>query len=341
MRWQEKYRDKLRTPEEAAKLVKSRDRVVVGFMLHPKTLCMALANRKDDLENVTLMSHWVEDFPWFQPGWESSFQVQTGFVTQPTREGHRDRRLDYAPSVFGLSDGLRHKESGRGKLYSDADVFLVKVGPPNEDGWCSFGHHVWYSPVAIQSARTVIAEVCPNLVWTDGDHVHVSDLDYLVEGPTWENVGEESIPSPPPEEAKMSRVIGTHVAELIRDGDTLEIGTGSASEAAMEFFHTKNDLGIDTEMMYVQMIELVRAGVITGRRNNIHPEKHFATSLWTYRGDPRVPPALDYMNHNPAFNLYDVSYMTNVPRIASVDNMVSINNAIGIDLHGQATISHI
>ncbi|MFC2003638.1 hypothetical protein ACFLV4_06845, partial [Chloroflexota bacterium] len=196
MKWQEKYGDKLRTPEEVAKFVKSGDKVVVCFMLHPRSLCMALANRKDELENVTVLSHWREDYPWFQPSWESSFHVKTGFVIRPTREGIRERRFDYAPSVFGLSDGLRHKERGRGKIYSDADVFLVKVGPPNEDGWCSFGHQVWYSPVAMRSAKIVIAEVCPNLIWTEGDHVHVSDLDYLVEGRPWENVGERVLPTP-------------------------------------------------------------------------------------------------------------------------------------------------
>lgn len=343
MKWQEKYAEKVKTPEEAAELIKPGDKVVISMLLHPTSTCMALAKRKEELENVTILSHWGEDYPWFQPGWESSFQVQSAFITRPTREGHRDRRFDFVPSTFGLSDGLRHKEYLRGKIYPDADFFILKVTPPNKHGWCSFGHHVWYSYVAAKTAKTVIAEVDPNLIWTYGHQVHVSDLDYLVDGAQPFEVGEigQVLPTPPADEAEKVQVISAHIAELIRDGDNLEIGTGSPSEGVMEFLGTKNDLGIDSEMMYVQMIDLIKAGNITGKWNNIHPGKHVATCMFTYPGDPRVPPALDYMDQNPAFELYDVSYICNVPRIASIDNMVSINSAVGIDLNGQAVISHL
>ena len=343
MNWQDKYADKIKTPEEAAELIKSGDKVVISMLLHPTSTCMALAKRRGELKGVTVLSHWHDDFPWFQPGWEDSFQVQSAFILRPAREGHREKRFDFVPSVFGLSDGLRHKESLRGKIYAEADVFILKVTPPNKHGWCSFGHHIWYSYVTAKSAKTVIAEVDPNLIWTYGNNIHVSELDYLVVGAQPFEVGEigQAFPTPPTKEMEAAQVIGAHIAELIRDGDTLEIGTGTAAEAVMEFLGTKNDLGIDSEMMYAQMIDLVKAGNITGKRVNIHPGKHVATCLWTYPGDPRVSHALDCMDQNPDFELYDVSYICNVPRIASVDNMVSINNALTIDLKGQVVISHL
>jgi len=343
MNWQEKYADKLKTPEEAAELIKSGDKVVISMFIHPISTCMALAKRREELQNVTVMSHWVHEFPWFQRGWEDSFQVQTGFILRCTREGHREKRFDFVPSVFGLSDGLRHKEHLRGKIYADADVFILKVSPPNKHGWCSLGHHIWYSSMAAKEAKTVIAEVDSNLIWSYGTNIHVSDLDYLVAESQPFEIGKiaQALPTPPAKEAEAAQVIGSHIAELIRDGDTLEIGTGTAAEAVMEFLGTKNDLGIDSEMMYVQMIDLVRAGNITGKRKNLHPRKHVATCLFTYPGDPRAPVALDYLDQNPEFELYDSSYICNVPRIASVDNMVSINNAVGIDLNGQVVISHL
>lgn len=343
MNWQERYADKLKTPEEAAALVRSGDRVVVAMLLPPINTCLALAKRRGELKNVTILSHWQDDFPWFQPGWDDSFQVQSGFILRPARQGHREKRFDFVPSVFGLSDGLRHKEPLRGRIYADADVFLLKVSPPNKHGWCSFGHHVWYSPVAAKSAKTVIAEVDPNLIWAYGENIHVSDLDYLVAETQPFEAGRigQALPTPPVEEAEISQVIGANIAEFIRDGDTLEIGTGTASEGVMDFLATKNDLGIDSEMMYVQMIDLIKAGNITGKRKNLHAGKHVASCLFTYPGDPRAPHALDYMDENPDFELYDVSYICNVARIASVDNMVSINAAIGIDLAGQAVISHL
>ncbi len=343
MDWKKKYADKVRTPEEAARLVKSGDKVVIAMFLHPVSTCLALAKRREELRGVTILSHWQDEFPWFQPGWEDSFKVQSGFILRPAREGHREKRFDFVPSLFGLSNGVRQREQMRGKIYPDADVFILKVTPPNRNGWCSFGHHVWYSDVAARTAKIVIAEVDPNLVWTYGAHVHVSDLDYLVEGTHHfevKGIG-QALPTPPADEAETSQVIGCHIAGLIRDGDTLEIGTGTAAEAVMQFLCDKNDLGIDSEMMYVQMINLIKAGNITGKKNNIHPGKYVTTCLFTYPGDPRARVALDYINHNPHFRLYDVSRICNVPRIASVDNMVSINNGLAIDLNGQVVISHL
>ncbi|MFC2003727.1 acetyl-CoA hydrolase/transferase family protein [Chloroflexota bacterium] len=342
MKWQDKYKDKLITLEQAAKLVKSGDKVVISLMDQPKTLGLALAQRKDELRGVTLTSNWIEDFPFFQPGWEESFSVQTGFVTRPTREGVEQRRIDWFPAVFGLHDGVRHKVPMRDRVYHDADVFMVKVATPNEDGWCSFGKHVWYSPTALKTAKLSIAEVDEALPWTYGDQVHISEIDYLVEPPPAEK-GKftDSLPIPLPEDWERSQVIGAHVASLIKDGDTLEIGTGTPTESVLTFIGDKNDLGVDTEMMYAQQIDLIKAGIFTGKRKNMNQGKVLASSLWLYEADPRNADVLSFIDRNPDFEFHDISYMCNVPRIASNNDQVSINAAVSLDLLGQANISHL
>lgn len=344
MKWQDEYANKIITPEEAAKLVKSGDKVVVSNLLQPITTCMALAKRRNELEGVTLLAHWNNDFPWFQPGWEKSFQVQSAFILRPTREGHKDKRFDFVASIFGISDGERHKEHLRGAIYPGADVFLAPVSPPDENGWCSFGHNVWYSPTAIKTAKLVIGEVDPALIRTyGGNHVHVSELDYLVEAAKSYDAIEvvRDLPIPHPEDAEKTQVIGSHIAELIRDGDTLQIGTGTPSEATLDFINTKNDIGIDSEILTAQITNLMKSGNITGKKKNVNTGKTLATGMIIYPGDPRNVSTLEFVNQNPDVELYDVSYICNVPRIASNNNMVTINTGAGIDLNGQVTISHL
>lgn len=344
MKWQEQYADKIKTPEEAVKLVKSGDKVVVANLLQPITTVNALAGRKDELENVTLLAHWNNDFPFFQKGYEKAFNIQSAFILRPTRAGHREKRFDFVASIFGLTEGERHKEHLRGAIYSGADVYIVQVSPPDKNGWCSFGYHVWWSPTAVKTARTVIAEVVPDFVRTYGGNlVHVSDIDCLVEDIRVVGVDEitHDLPIPHEEDWERTQVIGALTADMIRDGDTIQVGTGTASEAVWDFLESKNDLGIDSEIIHIQAIDLIKSGNITGNRKNVNTGKTLATGLVIYPGNPKNQPALDYINMNPAVELHDVSYICNVPRIASNDNMVTVNSAAGIDLTGQALISHL
>jgi len=344
MRWQDQYADKIKTPEEAARLVKSGDKVVVANLLQPITTCMALAKRKDELEDVLLLAHWNNDFPWFQKGWEKSFQIHSAFILRPTREGHKEKRFDFVASIFGISNGERHNEYLRSGIYPGADVYIVQVSPPDKNGWCSFGYHVWWSPTAVKTAKLVIAEVVPDFVRTYGGNlVHISDLDVLVENIVPVGVNEiiHDLPIPHVEDWEKTQVIGALIAEQVKDGDTVQIGTGTASEAAWDFFDSKNDLGIDSEIIHIQAIDLIKSGNITGKRKNINTGKTLATGLVIYPGNPKNAVALDYIDMNPAVELWDVSHICNVPRIAANDNMVTINTAAGIDLNGQVTISHL
>lgn len=343
LRWQDKYKDNLITAEQAAKLVKSGDKVVFPLLAQPKILGLALAQRKEELRGVTLTSHWSEDYPWFQPGWEESFSVQTGFVTRQTREAQRQKRIDWMPVVPGLHDGVRYKAPMRDGVYHGADVFMCKITPPNEDGWCSFGHHVWYSPTALRTAKLVIVEVDKNLPYTYGDQVHISEIDYLVKSPSPEEPEKvpETFPVPSLEDFENSQVVGAHVASLIKDGDTLEIGTGTPSESVLSFISDKNDLGIYSEMIYAQLTELIKEGIFTGRGKNVNQGKYVCSSLQLYPGDPGNAAALSFIDRNPSCEFYDISYICNVPRIASINNMISINAILSIDLLGQANISHL
>ena len=281
MRWQDKYGDKLITPQQAAGMVKSGDVVALPLQVHPGAIAVALAGRKEELHDVTLVAEWSEDYPWLQPGWEKTFNVKDIFGTRYTRQGLRERRVDWIPWTFSLgSDISRQGETGRNSACHYADFFLFRVTPPNEDGYCSFGHSLFYTPSAARTARTSIALVDPGLIWTCGDCVHVSELDYLVESVAEESIQlSQYVPIPTEGEQGLADVIATHIASLIHDGDTIQVGIGTSSEAIWQFLGDKNDLGLDTEIIVPETVELIKKGLFNGKRKNINKDRVICSAL--------------------------------------------------------------
>ncbi|OPY74854.1 MAG: Succinyl-CoA:coenzyme A transferase [Syntrophorhabdus sp. PtaU1.Bin050] len=347
MRWQDKYKDKLLTAEQAAKLVTSDSEVLFSMMNQPKDIAFALAKRYKELRNVKITSHWVEDYPFLHPAenpeMAKAFSIEDAFPLRHTRKEVQEYRINYRPTVFGLSDGVRQLDENRGRLYHFKDFFFLKLAPPNDAGYCSFGHQTWFSPSACKTAKVVVAEIDPDIPWVFGEYVHVDEIDHLVEAPVGgDAVKVDHAPATSVEDWELSQVIGVNTASLINDGDTIQIGTGTASEAVKSFLDDKNDLGIDTELIFRELIELKRRGNITDKRKNVDRGKSVASSFRTYEGaDSAIPEALKYISNNPGFEFRDISYICNVPRIAQQNNLVALNNALAVDLLGQVAITHV
>ena len=348
MKWQDKYRDKLITAKQAAELVTSGSDVIFAMMDQPKDIMAAVTERYNELENVTLTSHWVEDYPFLHPKQHpemaKAFRIKDPMTMRNTREGVRDKTIDYQPTIFGLSNGYRQEEPERGRLYHYKDLFYFKLTAPDENGRCSFGPHCWYSPSVCRTAKVTIAEIDPNLTWVYGEYVNIDDIDYLVETPEEGGGGGSELlgATPPAEEFEIAQVIGANAASLVNDGDTLQIGVGTAAEAIRDFLDDKNDLGIDSEVIYSYTIDLVKRGVITGKNKNVDTGKVSAANLQLYgRNEPASIESLAYVKNNPGFLFRDISTQCNVGRISSQDNMVAVNNILGVDLLGQVVITHI
>ena len=347
MRWQEKYKNKLLSVEQAAKLVKSDSQVLFSMMNQPKNIGLELAKRYRELSNVTITSHWVEDYPFLHPAQNpemaKAFSIEDGFPLRHTRKEVQQHQIDYRPTVFGLSDGVRQRDDNRGRLYHFKDIFFLKLSPPNESGYCSFGHQTWYSPSACKTAKVVVAEIDPDIPWVFGEYINVSEINYLVEATPEPGAAKADHASATSvDDWEISQVIGVNTSTLINDGDTLQIGTGTASEAVISFLDGKNDLGVDTELIFRQLIDLKKQGVITDQRKNVDRGKSVASSFRTYTGaDSEIPEALRYIANNPGFEFRDISYICNVPRIAQQNNMVALNNALAVDLLGQVVVTHL
>jgi 4-hydroxybutyrate CoA-transferase len=321
--WRDEYQRKLVSAEEAVSGIKSGDTVSIPLGREPEALGLALAARGDELSDVKIMVYSPGlDFGWYDPGWEEIFKVKVGFVFPRgiAREWIDARRGDFqVGSVAGA-----HPYYNENPL----DAVLVEVSPPDNNGFCSFGASLWDKREQIGRARLVLAEVNKRLIRTHGDNfVHVSDIDYFVEHTRSGGWGASTHGKP----VEHVTAIAGYVNELIRDGDTLQVGAGTTSEALVEAgaFAGKQELGVHTEMTPRGIVRLIREGVITGARKSIHTGKLVAAAVGGSRED------MEFIDGNPTFELFSVYYVVDIRTIASNDNMVAINNALAVDLTGQ------
>ena len=328
MDWRERHADKVASAEEAAALVKSGDRIAVGlFQATPYTLCEAVATRSGDLKDV-LVSHTVSVYPW-GPRTGGAFQVESAFLTAVDRPWMDAGKLRYVPVGY-----FRRGDLPPG--FEPFDVFLVKVSPPDARGNCSFGAALWFHKTFAANSQLVLAEVDESLIRTGGDNfIHVSEIERLVEM----KIPPPPLPIPPrtQEEVAVTEVIGTLVAsELVRDGDTLQMGAGTVSAAVAPYLEHKHDLGIHTEIITGGVPRLVEAGVITGKRKAINQGKVVGCAF-AFIDDEE----LKIVDGNPTFELYDFTYTDDLQVLLQLENFTSINNALMIDLTGQVTAETI
>jgi 4-hydroxybutyrate CoA-transferase len=329
MSWEEEFKKRIVTPEEAISRVKSGDRVCFVQGNEPQALGLALAARFGDLENVTISVRTPgKDFGWYDPGWEASFLVEIGFPLPIVRQMIAEKRCDIEIGSLGFD---YHGESAR-----QADFVLLELSPPDAHGYCSFGASCWTKLSELRGAKFVIAEINKNLIRTYGaNHVHVSEIDLFVEhtpsgkaapGST-DLLGRKNVEAGPVEKA-----ISEFVSTFINDGDTIQIGVGSASEwcARLDTFKGRNDLGWHSEATPKGVIKMMREGQITGKYKTLNKDKHICTAC----GGGTLED-MQWVTMNPSFELHPAEYVLDVRVIAQHDNMKAINAAVAIDLTGQ------
>lgn len=326
MNWRERYRDKLVTAEEAVGRIKSGDVVAVApYTTTPYTLCNALIGRATELRGVRI-DHPAALVQWLQPGTEQAFEPHNNYTTPFDRQACLEGRLEYLPV------GVWQSHMMPPGFAEAPDVYLVPVSPPNEHGYCSFGTGVWFSPTLCRTAKLVIAEVHEDFIRTGGEnYVHVDRLGLLVEGQ--QPTGTLTAPPPSEEETSVVEVICTLVAsELINDRDTIQLGVGTVSAAVAMYLQDKEDLGIQTEIITGGIVDLVKRGVVTGKYKNLHRYKVVGSALVAM-----PPEEVAAINENPVFELYDFGYTDDLRRLIQVENFVTVNNALVIDLTGQVS----
>ncbi len=325
MDWKSKYHARITTLEEAVTKIKSGDRVVVEHACgEPSELLAAMVDHASAYRDVEVV-HMVAmgKALYAQPGMEKHFRHNSIFVGGTTRDAIASGRGDFTPCYF----------SEIPKLFTTtlpADVALITVSPPDEDGKFSLGVSVDYTLAAAKAAKLVIAQVNDQMPYTMGDSfLTVDDIDWFIP------LSAPVITLPPPKIGPVEEAIGKNCASLVRNGDTLQLGIGAIPDAVLLFLKEKKDLGIHSEMFSDGVVELVREGVITNAKKTLHPGKFIVTFLMGTRQ------LYDFVDHNADVEMHPVDYVNHPAVIAKNDNMVSINSCVQVDLMGQVAAESI
>jgi acetyl-CoA hydrolase len=319
------YEERLATPEEAAALIQSGERVfMTGNCSVPQKVLHALVERAEALENVEIVQVLtIGDSEYVKPELQGHIRVNSMFLSANVRSAANDGRADFTPIFLSEIGPLFRTEM-------PIDTALVQVAPPDEHGFCSFGVEVGVTKTAAEVAKRVIAEVNPRMPRTLGDSfIHISKITRLVEVDYYLPELKGEPPSP------IQDAIGKHIAGLIEDGSTLQTGIGGIPDAVLRYLGDKKNLGIHTELFSDGVIELVNKGVINNEAKTLHPGKMIAGFLL---GTQKL---YDFAHDNPIVEMHPTEYVNDPFRISQNYRMVAINSAIEVDLTGQVCADSI
>ncbi len=320
------YRSKLTTAEEAAKLIQSSERVYLGAGAGlPQLLERAMVARAKELKNIEVVHALAfAGGEYLATEYAASFRHRALFIGDNARQAVREGRADFMP-IF-LSDIPNLFRDGTLPI----DVALVQVSPPDEHGFCSFGAEVGFTKPAAHAAKTIIAEINARMPRVLGDSfIHVTKLTKIVEV-------DYALPEAPQGGfGEVHRKIGEHIAGMIPDGATLQLGIGSIPDAVLFHLRTKHDLGIHSELFSDGVIDLVERGVITNEKKTLHLGKLVAGFCF---GSKKL---YDFVHDNALIELHPSDYVNDPFVIAQNEKMIAINSALEVDLTGQVCADSI
>jgi butyryl-CoA:acetate CoA-transferase len=322
--YQEEYKSKLVTPDEAVKVVKSGDWVEYGtFTGQVVELDKALARRKDELFDVKIRSMGRVGMP--EVALVDPENEHFSFHSSHMSAGDRalaDKNLCwYLPILY-------HELPGYYRKHIKTDVLFLTVAPMDKWGYFNIGPQVSHAMAGCETASKIILEVTPNVSQVLGgfqEAIHISKVDKIVEA----NWVQPQIPSIAPNE--VDKQIANLIMERLRDGDCVQLGIGGMPNMVGKLIAQSDlkDLGIHTEMFVDSFVDMIENGQVTGAKKNIDKYKVVCTfalgSKITY----------DYIDRNPQIAFYPVDYTNDPFVISQNDNVVAINNCVEVDLTGQ------
>ena len=328
MDWTSTYKSRVVPPQEAVKAIKSGNRIfLTGNVSVPQKVLAALVEYAPNLEDVEIcQALTVGPADYVSPEMEGHLRVNSIFISANIRKAVHEGRADFTP-VLLAEFPLLFK---RGLL--PLDVAMIHVSPPDEHGFCSLGVEVGLTKTPAESAKIIIAEVNEQMPRTLGDSfIHVSRLNYIV--PV--NYPISELPMGAGEPSEIVQKIAGHIAELIPDAATMQLGIGEIPDAVLKFLFDKKDLGIHTELFSDGVIDLVNAGVLTNAQKTLHPGKIVAGFML---GTKQL---YDWADDNPLIELHRTEYVNDPFVIAQNERMVAVNSAIEVDLTGQVCADSI
>lgn len=315
------------TAAQALQCVASGNRVFIhGSAATPVSLVKALQERYSELQDIELVSITnLGDIDFAKPEFSKHFYFNSLFVSANTRAVVNSSGGDYVPVFLSQIPQLFRRN------ILPIDVALVQVSPPDRHGYCSLGTSVDIAKAAVDTAKIIVAQVNPRMPRTHGDgFVHTSRLNYMI----WH---EAELPEVNYATKATHSIIeiGKHVASLIEDGATLQMGIGSIPDQVLQNLGNHKDLGIHTEMLSDGIIPLLEKGIVNNSRKALN---NGLTVTGFMAGTRKL---YDYVDDNPEIKVKDIAYTNDTSVIRQNPKVTAINSAIEIDLTGQVCADSI
>jgi acetyl-CoA hydrolase len=321
------YHRKLCSADAAVQAIKSHDRIfMTGNCSVPKELLAALVRRAPELEDVEICQVLtIGPADYVKPEMQGHIRVNSLFISHNVRQAVNEGRADFTPIFLSqipraLADPHLLKPN----------VAMVHCSPPDEHGFCTFGVEVGLTKPAAEAADIVIAEVNDRMPRALGDSfIHVSRLTHIVP------VSYPIVEVPQGQPGELQKQIASHIAGLIPNGATMQMGIGEIPDAVLLYLKDKRDLGVHTELFSDGVIELIEAGILTNAAKTIHRGKIITGFAL---GSQRL---YDFMDNNPLFEFHPQDYVNDPFIIAQNAKQVAINSALEVDLTGQVCADSI
>jgi acyl-CoA hydrolase len=326
--FQQEYKSKLRSIEDAIQCIKSNyDVVVAQCASEPQGVMAKLHLRSPEVENVRVFSVLtLKPYEFYMnPSNKGHFELASWFHAPGSREALKagTGTVTYVPNML-------HRAAADRIYRHPPEVFIGTCTPPDKNGFVSLSLGITYEKDILEHAKYVILEVNPRLPRTLGDtHVHIDQVTYFVEN-------DQEVPSlPEPKPSEIDLKIGEYISELVDNGSTIQLGIGGIPNAVALALQTKKDLGVHTEMLVDSMLELYELGVITNRKKTLKKDKFIANFAM---GSRRL---YDWLDDNVAVEFQRGSWVTNPSIVAQNSRMVSINTCFMVDFTGQVASESI
>ncbi|MGV4414341.1 acetyl-CoA hydrolase/transferase family protein [Chryseobacterium sp. T1] len=313
--------------EEAVSVIKSGDRIFShGSACTPNFLLNELTNHRDRLRNVEMVSITQQgEVSIAQPEFKDNFFINSLFVSAPVRNAVNSENGDFVPIFLSEIPNLF-----KNKILP-IDVAIITVSPPDKHGYVTLGTSIDIARSAVDSAKLVIAQVNPKMPRTHGDGmIHYSKIDKMV----WHEEDLMTIDYGAKAGAEEA-LIAKHVAELIDDRATIQMGIGTIPDAVLKALGNHKDLGLHTEMLSDGVIDLILNDVITNKYKGFHNNVSITSFCF---GTRRL---YDFVDDNPSVAFLDVQHVNFPINIMKNKNMHAINSAIEIDITGQVCADSI
>ncbi|NLV17467.1 MAG: GNAT family N-acetyltransferase [Syntrophomonadaceae bacterium] len=320
------YPEKFTTEYRVFKNIKRGNKVFFGTGVgEPRYLVRALMEYLDKnpaaFFDVDIYYVWtLQEETDFYEKYKNNFRINSFFIGDPNRDAINQGLADYTPVFTSKIPKLFNRKA------FPIDIALIQTSLPDEHGYFNLGVNVDIVKAAVENASLIIVQPNSYMPNVHGDgFIHVNDIDYIVPH-------DEPLPEyAPAKEGEIELQIGSYVARLIQDGDTIQVGYGSIPAAVLSCLSNKKHLGVHSELLTDEIVDLMKIGVIDNTQKSLNKGKTIGSFCLGKRE------TYDFFNNNPAVELRRLDYVSDLMNIASHNNMTAVNSVLQIDLTGQAT----